>query len=37
MREMKQSALELIGKTSLLQVNRYAEKTGISTATILAK
>lgn len=34
---INQSALELIGKTPLLQVNRYAEKSGISKATILAK
>lgn len=34
---INQSALELIGKTPLLKVSRYAEKSGVSKATILAK
>lgn len=37
MSEIKQSALELIGGTPLLQVNGYAKKKGITEATVLAK
>lgn len=37
MSEVKQSALELIGGTPILQLNRYSEKKGIKDATILAK
>ena len=37
MSEIKQSALELIGGTPLLQVNGYAKKREITEATLLAK
>lgn len=37
MSDVKESALELIGKTPLLKVSRYAEKIGVTQATILAK
>ena len=37
MSEIKESALELIGGTPLLKLNRYSEETGIKGATILAK
>ena len=37
MSNIKQSSLELIGKTPLLQLNGYAKKSGITNATILAK
>lgn len=37
MSEIKQSALELIGQTPLLQVNGYAKKREITEATVLAK
>lgn len=37
MADIKQSSLELIGKTPLLQLNGYAKKAGITGATILAK
>ncbi len=37
MSEIKQSALELIGKTPLLQLNGYAKKREITEATVLAK
>ncbi len=37
MADIKQSALELIGKTPLLQLNGYSKKSGIKNATILAK
>ena len=37
MADIKQSALELIGNTPLLQLNGYAKKAGVSGATILAK
>ena len=37
MSEIKESALELIGKTPLLKLNRYSQKVGIEDATILAK
>ena len=37
MADIKQSSLELIGKTPLLQLNGYAKTAGISGATILAK
>ena len=37
MADIKQSSLELVGKTPLLQLNRYSEKSGIKNATILAK
>lgn len=37
MSDVKQSALELIGGTPLLQLNGYAKASGIKNATILAK
>ena len=37
MADIKQSSLELIGKTPLLQLNSYSKKVGISGTTILAK
>ncbi len=37
MSEIKESALELIGGTPLLKLNRYSEKAGVKEATILAK
>ncbi|MBO4439278.1 MAG: cysteine synthase A [Spirochaetaceae bacterium] len=37
MSDIKQSALDLIGKTPLLQLNGYSKKAGIKNATILAK
>ena len=37
MSQIKESALELIGKTPILKVDRYAEKAGAADATILAK
>jgi len=37
MADIKQSALELIGNTPLLQLNGYAKKAGVSGAKILAK
>lgn len=37
MSEIKESALELIGGTPLLKLNRYSEKAGVKGATILAK
>lgn len=37
MSQIKESALELIGKTPVLKLNRYAKKTGVTDATILAK
>ncbi|MCR5766823.1 MAG: cysteine synthase A [Treponema sp.] len=37
MADIKQSALDLIGKTPLLQLNNYSKKAGIENATILAK
>ena len=37
MADIKQSALELIGNTPLLQLNNYSKKTGATNATILAK
>lgn len=37
MGEIKESALELIGNTPLLRLNRYSAKAGIKDATILAK
>ena len=37
MRQVKESALELIGKTPVLKLNRYAEKAGVTKAVILAK
>ena len=37
MSDIKQNSLELIGKTPLLQLNGYSEKSGIKNATILAK
>ncbi len=37
MSEIKQSALELIGGTPILQLNGYSKKKGISDATVLAK
>jgi cysteine synthase A len=37
MSDIKQSSLELIGKTPLLQLNGYTKKSGIENARILAK
>lgn len=37
MSQIKESALELIGKTPVLKLNRYAKKAGVADATILAK
>ncbi len=37
MSEIKESALELIGETPILKLNRYTKKAGITWATILAK
>ena len=37
MSDIKQSSLELIGKTPVLQLNGYAKKSGIKNATLLAK
>ena len=37
MSQIKESAIELIGKTPLLKLNRYTKKAGIEEATILAK
>ncbi len=37
MADIKQSSLELIGKTPILQLNNYSKKSGITGATILAK
>lgn len=37
MSEIKESALELIGGTPILKLNRYAEKAGITNVDILAK
>ncbi len=37
MSEIKESAVELIGKTPILKLNKYSEKKGIADATVLAK
>lgn len=37
MSQIKESALELIGETPILKLNRYAKKAGVEGATILAK
>ena len=37
MSDIKESALELIGGTPLVRLNRYSEKKGVKSATILAK
>ena len=37
MSQIKESVLELIGKTPILKLNRYAKKAGIADVTILAK
>lgn len=37
MGDIKESALELVGATPLLKINRYREKKGITQTTILAK
>ncbi|MCC8111301.1 MAG: cysteine synthase A [Ruminococcus sp.] len=37
MSQVKESALELIGGTPILKLNRYSKKIGITNATILAK
>ena len=37
MSKIKQSALELIGGTPLLQLNGYSKAAGVKDATILAK
>ena len=37
MSEIRENALELIGKTPLLKVNRYSRRAGVTDAVILAK
>lgn len=37
MSQVKESALELIGGTPIIKVNKYAKKAGVTDATILAK
>lgn len=37
MSQIKESALELVGKTPILKLNGYAKKAGITEATVLAK
>lgn len=37
MSKIKESALELVGGTPILKLNRYAEKAGVTNAVILAK
>ena len=37
MSRIKESALELIGNTTMLKLNRYSEKAGVTDAVILAK
>lgn len=37
MSDIKESMLEIIGKTPLLRLNRYGNKTGIKNATVLGK
>ena len=37
MSQILESALELIGHTPILKLNRYARKAGVTDATILAK
>ena len=37
MSEIRESALDLIGKTPILKLNNYSEKAGVKGATILAK
>ena len=37
MSEIKESAVELIGKTPILKLNKYSEKKGIADAIVLAK
>lgn len=37
MSEIKESALELIGGTPLLKLNRYSENAGVKDAAIIAK
>ncbi len=37
MSDIKESALQLIGKTPILKLNNYAKKAGVTDATILAK
>ena len=37
MSQVKESALELIGKTPILKLNRYAKRAGVTDAVILAK
>ena len=37
MSQIKESALELIGGTPMLKLNRYTENVGITDAVILAK
>lgn len=37
MSQIKESALELVGKTPILKLNGYAKKVGVTDATILAK
>lgn len=37
MSQIKESALELVGNTPIMKLNRYAQKTGAANATILGK
>ncbi|MDE7286781.1 MAG: pyridoxal-phosphate dependent enzyme, partial [Lachnospiraceae bacterium] len=37
MSKVKESALDLVGKTPIMKLNRYAEKAGVTKAVILAK
>lgn len=37
MSEIKESALELIGETPVLRLNRYCERVGVAGAAIIAK
>ena len=37
MSDIKQSALELIGKTPILQLNGYSKKANVTDVTLLAK
>ncbi len=37
MSDVKESALELIGKTPILKLNQYSKKAGVWDAAILAK
>ena len=37
MSKITQSAMELVGNTPLLQLNRYGKKAGVDKATLFAK